>query len=128
MQKIQGDKSNDKAMANKNFLQNFREILRDTVLAHTASLIIFSVFILLMLKNPDSASKGLSIIFMFVIPLLTIATWLATSVFEGYGNMIRSGLARIISIFFHITFFIIITSFSVTQVGHAIAFSLSHTS
>jgi len=119
------DGSKEKQNRAINFSDNFREVLRDTVLAHSAALIIFSVFFMLMLKNPDSMIKGLSIIFTFVIPLLAIAIWLTTSIFNGYRKMINSSLPRYVLIFFHIFFFEIITGFSVSQAAHVIAASVS---
>jgi len=78
-----------------------------------------------MIKNPDDIIKGLIIIFISTVPLLTIVTWLAISVFHGYGKIINSSLSGVMIIFYHLVFFELVTGFSVSQIAHEIALSLN---
>ncbi|BDH46981.1 hypothetical protein TUM12370_30250 [Salmonella enterica subsp. enterica serovar Choleraesuis] len=63
-----------------NFTGVVRDILRDLVLANTALLTIFSMFLYTIIKYPDDLIRGICAIVILTPALILIVVWAVTSV------------------------------------------------
>jgi len=108
------------------FSGNFREVLRDTMLAHTAVLLIFSMYAALLIKQPENMLLGVTFAIVFGLALIVIITWLIMCLRGSYKKMIHSVLLKRLCIIFHAGVFETLLIASLIYAVHSIVTSLAH--
>ncbi|MBC0852581.1 hypothetical protein [Pantoea stewartii] len=108
------------------FISNFRDILRDSMLAHTLALLIISMYVVLEVRNPENAFVGILFLIVFGAALITIGVWLITCLRASYKKMIPNVVFKRFCIVFHIGVFETLLIGSIAYTAHSIVTTLSH--
>lgn len=108
------------------FISNFRDVLRDTMLAHTLALLIISMYVVLEVRHPDEAVLGITFMIVFGAALLTIGAWLIACMRASYKKMIPNVVFKRFCIVFHIGVFETLLIGSIAYTAHSIVTTLSH--
>ncbi|ARF49651.1 hypothetical protein [Pantoea stewartii] len=126
MEKETPELPSEKSPRINDFSGNFRDILRDSMLAHTLILLIISMYVILEVRHPEDATLGISFMIVFGIALVIIGIWLVSCLRASYKKMIPRVEFKRLCMVFHLGIFETLLVGSIVYTAHSIVGALAH--